>query len=178
MSIDSFFQCFLFLLMSKFSQLCLRSLQTFNETFFPPAFPSEHREHYCLFSEELLQHQKIVTELSHSDLFQSKTSSLGFSATILFSKYLSTLCSFRLAPLSKFFSQCVPSAGSSSPQEKPVLLPFASSILNNRSQKVICVLSIAIAFCSSLWSPNVILPLRVYDLCLPNIALPLTVEMF
>lgn len=59
-----------------------------------------------------------------------------------------------------------------------MLLPFAFNILNNQSQKVIYVLCIAIAFCSSLQSPNVVLPLCVYDLHLLDIALPVTVEMF
>lgn len=66
--IDSFFQWFCFLLRSKFSWLCLRSLlQTIKVDFFPLTLPSEHGKRiYCLFSEMPLMHQKTVTELSHS----------------------------------------------------------------------------------------------------------------
>lgn len=54
---------------------------------------------------------------------------------------------------------------------------LAFNVLNNRPQKVISVLC-AIVFCSSVWSPNVLLQLHVFDLSFLKIALPLIVKMF
>lgn len=104
----------------------------------------------------------------------NKPSSLGFSVKNMFSKYLS---SFGLVPPSLIFHavwaqyRVQPCIG------EPVFPSLAYSLLNNRSQEVICVLCV-IVFCSSVWSPNVLLPLHVFDLSFLKIALPLIVEMF